>query len=282
MPDTHGGDLGLEGYSTDEAACAYQCYVPESQEPGKRATDQKRKMTRDLKKLVDNQQEVARHLKGIQVKRWILVVPLHDSKEVTAHARKKELEMRARALAFLHPEFRIDIQTAETHFRRERELLDEGASGLIKAPPPAITTEHLDKLAEEAPDLLSNLEQKIERLLPGAPMVTRTDLRDTMQRSAVDGANLEDHLRVNHAPVYEQYLRERDAEEQAVQLESYTGVSAQTAYVTDARARFEERLRREVSGLRRGDEASRLSHAAVADWLRRCPMDFPISKEGGG
>ncbi|WP_028061196.1 hypothetical protein [Candidatus Solirubrobacter pratensis] len=277
MPDTDAGDLGMEGYSTDGSRCAYQCYAPEAEETLKRAEAQIRKINRDLRKWKDRPTEVAAHLNGVVVSRWILLTPTHDSKAVTKHCRKKEQEMRLLDLEFLDRDFRVDVQTAEIHFTAERRLLEEEGVGVVKAPPADVQPEELERLAEERPDLLRNLEQKIERLLPSRSEQVRQGLREFMQHAAVDAANLEDHLRINHAPTYELFLRERDAEERAVQLESFTGASVQPTYVNTVRERYESRLRREVPGLRKGDEADRLSHGGVADWLRRCPMDFPTS-----
>lgn len=280
MPDRHGGDLGLEGYSTDDEAAGYQCYVPESQETAKRAADQRRKITTDLKKLVDKMDDVARELNGVRLRRWILVTPVHDSRQVTAHCRKKEREMRDFELPFLTEDFRIDVQTVETHFRRERQLLDVGGAGLVRAPAAQVSDEDLERLTEQRPELVTNLEEKIDRLLTGQPLANKARLRDLMQRHAVDLGNLEDHLRVHHPPIYEQYLRQRDQEEQQVLMESYTAIEPTSgAYVSTARLRFERRLREQVAGLRQGTEAERLSHGAVSDWLRRCPMDF-IEAEG--
>lgn len=275
MPDLDDGDLGLEGYSTDDQAVGYQCYVPESREVSKRAKDQNRKITRDLKKLVDKQNLVASELGSIRLRRWVLLTPTHDSRYVTAHCRKKEAEMRNLALPFLADDFRIDVQTVDTHFRRERTLLDIAGAGYVNAPAPPITPEDMEQLADASPDLVRNLDAKLARLLTGPSSGNRQRLRELMQRHAVDLANLEDHLRVHHPQIHEQYIRERDQEEEQVLLESYTATApAQSAHVTTARSRFETRLRANVPGLRKGTEAERLSRGAVADWLRRCPMDF--------
>src|SRR5205809_191624 len=110
MPDEHKGDLGLEGYSTDGSGCAYQCYASEADTPGKRAEAQKRKMRRDLKKMRDNAVEVERHLGDIKIKRWILVVPVHDSIEVTAYAREQEAVVHNAGLDFVDSTFRVDVQ----------------------------------------------------------------------------------------------------------------------------------------------------------------------------
>jgi hypothetical protein len=274
MPDTDGGDLGLEGYATDGTGCGYQCYVTEQQETGKRADAQKRKITRDLKKLCDGAVEVARHLGDVVLLKWILVVPIHDSKAVTRHAREKELEMRGKGLLFIDPSFRVDIQTALTHFAAERNILEQAGAGLVRAPMIDVAPEELERFAKEEPELTRNLTEKIARLVAGQGEERQRDLVDFMQLAAVRGANIEDLLRVQHAPVYETYLRERSAEENDVKLEASAGTATEPRYVVDVRRRFEERLVERVRALG-SHEANLLSHGAVADWLRRCPMDFP-------
>lgn len=106
MPDEHKGDLEIEGYRTDGTGCAYHCYASEAETPGKRAEAQTRKVRRDLKKLRDSAEELRRHLDDITTKRWILVVPLHDSIEVTTYAREQESVIRSADLESVDAEFR--------------------------------------------------------------------------------------------------------------------------------------------------------------------------------
>lgn len=277
MPDADRGDLGVEGYSTDGTGCAYQCYVSEAEETAKRAAAQKRKIRRDLKKLCDRAADVERHLGDIKIKRWILVVPLHDSKDVTAYARLKEKEIRSAGLTFLDPDFRIDIQTHLTHFPVERRALEEGGAGVVVAPQSSVTSKDVQELAEAEPHLLKNLEEKIARLLADRSVEDRRRFRDEMLQRAVAAANIQDYLRVHHAPVFERYLAEHDAEERDVTLEVGVGVADRPAFVADVRRRFEERLGANIRALG-SREANQLSHGAVADWLRHCPIDVPMNQ----
>jgi hypothetical protein len=94
IPATHKGDFGIDYYCTGEAV-AYQCYaVREPIDIATRADRQKKKITTDTGKLVSNANEVSKLFLGIPIKHWILLAPVHDSKEVNLHCSSKTLQMR--------------------------------------------------------------------------------------------------------------------------------------------------------------------------------------------
>ena len=88
VPDAVRGDGGLEFFTTD--GCLVQCYAPqEVSDVAKSSSAMKQKATRDLPKLQKNQQLIASMLQSTQVRRWILLCPFLDDKEVVAHVRAK-------------------------------------------------------------------------------------------------------------------------------------------------------------------------------------------------
>jgi len=110
IPANHLGDLGIDYYCTGEAVI-YQCFAAE--EPldiSTRADRQKKKITTDLKKLVDGQGDVSKLFMGVPVKKWILLAPIHDSKEVNLHCSKKTEDLRALGLSHLDADFEVCIQ----------------------------------------------------------------------------------------------------------------------------------------------------------------------------
>src|SRR5687767_1323485 len=95
VPAADRGDLGIDYYCVSEGV-VYQCYAAE--EPmsiRQRAEKQKAKMTVDLGKLRDNAAEVSRLMHGVPIRRWVLLVPNHDSKDVNSHAAKKTADLRS-------------------------------------------------------------------------------------------------------------------------------------------------------------------------------------------
>ena len=89
VPARHRGDHGLDYYSLEDHV-SYQCYAV--QEPcavADRADKQKAKITTDLKKFCTNKTELSKLFGPVQMSRWVLVVPVHDSSQLNAHATAK-------------------------------------------------------------------------------------------------------------------------------------------------------------------------------------------------
>ncbi len=114
IPAAHKGDFGIDYYCTNELV-VYQCYaVAEPVDITRRAERQKKKITSDLAKLIANHAEISQLFLGTPIKYWVLVVPLHDSKEVNLHCAKKTGELRSAVYPALDKEFEVSIQDIST------------------------------------------------------------------------------------------------------------------------------------------------------------------------
>lgn len=113
IPAAHQGDFGIDYYCTKEAV-AYQCYaVEEPIDISTRADRQKTKITRDLAKILANESQVRALFNDVKIKHWILLAPLHDSKEVNLHCSKKTKDMRDKKCDVLDETFEVAIHDLE-------------------------------------------------------------------------------------------------------------------------------------------------------------------------
>src|SRR5690606_13888138 len=88
IPDLHEGDGGIEGFSLD--GNVYQMYCHENAYTlNKLYEDQREKMTADIKKFIDNKVKLMSLFGKTKIKRWILVVPNHQTRKIISHATKK-------------------------------------------------------------------------------------------------------------------------------------------------------------------------------------------------
>lgn len=268
IPDQHRGDLGLEGYSTDGSGCGYQCYAPEAIDIGERAKSQMRKIRRDTNKLKDNAPKLHTHLGDVVLKRWILVVPRYDSKDVTAHCRQVEQDVRGYGLPFIDPEFRIQVQTPEVNFVVERATLEAAGLGFVTPTIVEVTAATVEALCQTQPEYLENLQRKIACVV--SVDANRRKLRDTLLRASVASATIQDRLRVTYPVIYEQYLRVCDIEKRAVEFRCQLEAQVQ---LDSVHSRLSERLLDEVKSLSTAD-VDHLSYGAIADWLRLCAIEF--------
>src|SRR3546814_20339781 len=99
VPATHIGDFGIDYYCLADLVI-YQCYaVEEPIDIAIRADRQKSKITTDLKKLIAGASEVSKLLLSKPLKKWILLVPVHDRKDVNMHCATKKANLRNRTSA---------------------------------------------------------------------------------------------------------------------------------------------------------------------------------------
>jgi len=266
VPDRHGGDLGLEGYSVDGSGCGYQCYATEKTDVQERYEAQRDKMTTELTKMVRRKAEIAALLGDFQLHRWVFMVPVHDSKDLVAHARKKQRETREAGLSFIADDFAIVIQT-EDDFEIEKVKVEDRGAARIGVVREDVTAESVEALERAEPEQVQTMDRKLAKI--SADPVA---LRDQMLRFAVDGGNIQEHLRRNHPQTGEQVARELVSERRNVVVERDLD-GLHRGSVTAVRHRLEERLKSEV-GVLGSEQSNRLAHATIARWLMECPLDF--------
>jgi len=271
VPDRDRGDLGMEGYSIDGSGTIYQCYATEATDVGKRFEKQRDKITRDLGKLVAKKDRVAKLLGSHAMTCWVLMVPVHDSKELVIHARAKEEEIRKEDLSFLADGFTVLIWT-DGDFAKERAALDR--AGVATIPPPKSLTD--DDVSESVAAMKEAAGQKIEEMSAklrraGTPDVLSA--RERLLRQVVEADNIREHLRREFPTTSELVLTELDIEERdVIQERDFKQLHSGSAITV--RERLKERLAASVPAIG-PDQASQLAHGAVGRWLLECPLDFP-------
>jgi len=159
VPDRDRGDGGLEAYRLDDGI-AYQCYAPQDAYDIVSLTEaQKRKIRTDIKKLVDHPEQTAAIIgKEKILRRWVLLTPYYDSKELVTYARDKSIRTRSTPCPpWCNNEFEIVISTDELFAPERARLYGAHAVGLdLRIPEP--TT---DEVATAAVDLDARLIPKL-------------------------------------------------------------------------------------------------------------------------
>jgi len=114
VPDSHGGDHGIECYTL--TGHAFQCYLPEqTSDIAKLVAAQKSKINKDIKKLSDNKEKLEKLFGSQKISRWILATSANKSAEITSFCAQKSLDIRSLKLPFLSDDFEILIHTEEDY-----------------------------------------------------------------------------------------------------------------------------------------------------------------------
>ncbi|RRH68139.1 hypothetical protein [Falsigemmobacter faecalis] len=122
------GDAGIECFTTD--GCIYQCYAPEEvSDVAKAASAMRAKAGRDLAKLNTNSAKIASLLGELKIRRWILLTPFLDNKEVIEYVTRMAQEQAKLGLSYIASDF-IGLVHCQEDFAPEIAELRHRARGI--------------------------------------------------------------------------------------------------------------------------------------------------------
>lgn len=265
-PSQYRGDLGIDGFVRTEGL-AYQCYAAQEPLTHKQLHDkQKQKITDDTQKLIDRQADVGQLLGTCVLKRWTLVVPRFTSTPLLGHCETRAAALRGAGISFIDASFKIYI-AQRASFRTEEDRL---LGSVARVPIPDLPADEtgVDRLADDKPEFLQNIEEKL------ANQLITADPKETVRSllyQYLEGKNIEDHLRSSVPPLFEAVQDVRRRRERALNgLGSLVNAKhadrLQTVRHTIA-SDLQENLGSLTSNVR-----DALCDAMVIDWLGRCPL----------
>jgi len=154
------------------------------------------KMSTDIKKFIENKDKLSRLFGSLKIKRWILLVPSFDSREIVEHATKKTNEVLQANLPYVDADdFRI-VVVNEDAFALEREHLLSQAVAPIVVQTTAVTDQDIEVWTdtEYHSELLTTLDEKIQRMPTVDTASKRTRFRREMVKYFLHGQNVLDAL----------------------------------------------------------------------------------------
>jgi len=263
VPVRHTGDFGIEGFSRD--GCAYQCYAAREPLDTEQLYEKQRdKMSADIRKFCTNQAELHGLFGQTLISRWIFVVPRHDSARLTLHAETKAAEVRAKGLAYVAPDFAINVIT-DGYFLLERsQLLAEGLRQ-IHVPLDQMPQADVHGWADSNDNLVRTLDGKLGVLPRTAD--EKTVLRNRFLKHFLDGQNVLQHLKEQYPMLYEIAVKTKESRAEFLRTASLT----QDLIIFSVLQSFAAELLEAVKGVDQ-TTAELLAHAAVAEWLLLCPL----------
>jgi hypothetical protein len=271
VPARHKGDYGIDYYSLEDQV-SYQCYaVQEPCEVADRADKQKAKITTDLKKFGANKTELSKLFGSIQISRWVLVVPLHDSSHVNAHTTTKTAEVRALGLPYVASNFEVmiqDVESFDSTSRTVRAILRYSLSLPIQPASP----QQIEQWSEASESLVGTLKNKLSKRVGADDEKLSESVGEAIQWF-LNRENTLETLRAGFPELHEALMGVISRHGQRLTL---YGPPADGAAHQILRAELESLMKalKEVPNVTDAS-AHQLALGTLADWLMRCPLDFP-------
>jgi len=270
IPAAHKGDYGIDYYCTKDVA-AYQCYaVEEPVDISTRAERQKKKITTDLGKLIKNHVEVAKLFHGVPIRHWVLIAPLHDSKELNLHCAKKTKDLREAGCASLDAMVEVIIQDP-SDFPNDAVATGMSALSKVTLSIPTPSQSELATWAAGSTDLLANATQKLKKRAPADKL---DDVVGDAVRSFLQGNALLDALRSGSPDLHEKVMSA--VRSRARRLE-FAGPQAGGSAGEILHAELDALIAamQAAAPSLSAENAEQIAYGSICEWIMRCPLDFP-------
>jgi hypothetical protein len=271
IPDTVNGDCGLEGFT--RCGKAFQCYAAEEPLATPELTrKQKAKISSDIPKLNVYKATLTAILGPTLLERWVFVVPRWEDKALLAHAEAKLAELRALQLSFISPSIVPAICTIED-FAIERQQLVRAGHDSLRINTELVGDSDVTDWAGANDSLVNQLYGKVLKIRAGDAGTSRR-LRDEFIRHYLDGQNALAKLQTDFPEIYEAVDRIKKDKEHFLATESLTTSALPPEHLRETLRSLESEIDAQLQGLDRFT-IKQLVQEAIADWLLRCPLDFP-------
>jgi hypothetical protein len=267
VPDGHGGDHGIEGFS--RSGEAYQCYAPEGPHDVKTRCDkQKRKIGKDINKFIKNRKELTQIFNTTIIKKWILVVPKHDSAEVITFATNKANEVRRANLPYAAPDFDVVIET-DNLFELEKRKLGYAPSTTIDFEEQNVSKTQIKTWQRKNAKQFSILVRKMKFI----PVKDQKRLIQYFVEDYIKGSALLEQFKEGYPELYHDILRLKQDNEKRMEVDTMLKVDKPNITLMQEINQLREALRIKFPGI--GDlNRQTLTNETIADWLLRCPLSF--------
>lgn len=271
VPARHKGDHGLDYYSLEDQA-AYQCYaVQEPCDVVDRAEKQKAKITTDLKKFCSKKKELLALFGPVLITRWVLVVPLHDSSQLNIHNTSKTSEVKVLGLPYVAPTFEVMIQDLESFDSTSRAIRALVRQRLAFPVRPA-SDDQVEQWSEASESLIATLRHKLSKRV-GTDENGVSQSVGELIRWFLDRENALESLRATFPELHEALIGAISRQGQRLLL---SGPPADGFAHQILRSELDSLIEalKEVPNINNAS-AHQLAIGTLAEWLMRCPLDFP-------
>lgn len=268
VPDKDQGDLGLEFFTID--GTIFQCYYPDmnTDMPTYKRKIQA-KIRKDLKKLKNNESDIAALLDDIVVNQWVLIIPELKSKDLITYCNKKKKEILQESLSFVDPNtFQIKIETSASY--PEGQLFAQGVYGkAIDIPLIEVTAADKTIWQKGNSKFSANIERKSNALIGEES----GKFQDRVVTKYIQIEKFLDQLRENHPDLHELVEDSARAQLENMKDESLLEDNLDKEFVKNVVSSNADAFSKHSKFMSDKNMQS-LSFGYLSKWLAECYMDF--------
>lgn len=274
IPDK-GGDCGLEGVT--DCGCAYQCYADqESKTNEERTKKQKKKIGDDLRKLEKHKEFWTQYFGTRKIRRWTLMIPNMDDKEVVQYAKKKARDLKKKAMPFIADDFDAFVKTADDY--PAAKLIARNPY-LPKAKTIAVSPAEIAAFKQKEAKFIQLIDTKLDKV-PSLGAAERISLREELLVYYLHSSNYLESLRQKFPAQWEEIDTLIDTLGKSISSEGLLDTRKPATRLTETRIDFVTTLKENQKYLGE-NERVQISWGTLSKWLGECSLDFKEVSDAG-
>lgn len=268
IPDDDRGDNGVEAYA--QQGHVYACYAPQL-EPltaAQRRTKQIDKINRDVGKFITKKNKLAAMFPpGFQARRWILLVPRITTKDLHTRASQLTADVRAASLPYADASIVVTAQTLESLPVATRTVV-ENQLVTLKLPTPDLTG-----FGDIEDPQVKTINSKLAKTRYFQDPTRRRDLVDRLLKNMLAGQAHRQYVGDHFSELGDELDAKMSDLESRLAVQFPLDHPDPDNLLSTVLKAAEETV---TSNLNTADAESRvIAEGQVAEWLMRCPLDFP-------
>lgn len=274
---TH-GDLGIEGF-TRRTGRVFQCYCPDEECSSAQLYEAQRdKVTRDLKKLIVNRDELKRYLGNTKIREWNFLTPIVLNKELIAHCSKKADEYKEidDLKGLLEGNFDVLVKD-EGFFSQEILWTKTFLGNRLEINTEVIGQSDVANWKECESVGVQTLIRKISKVFEGQENQSQKTNQyvDHVVRDHMQGIQVTAMLQSNYPLLFEKQATIKASVERQLEKNVLLLDIPPKEHLLKAMSDYRDALRSaDIDSVFEYNVVEDLCNEAIADWLIRCPMNF--------
>ena len=266
------GDFGIDGFRLGQG-WIFQCYCPEADAAKTNYEACRDKITKDIKKLIDNHEKIYSLGTGI-FSRWIFLTPCWNDKQLLAHAYKKSQEVCSAISNFCTNDFRIQIENKDYFSVEENKVL---GSGLLKINFAEIRVDDLN--LENCPSYIrSNIERKLRTF-----NLSQKNFEKLLNSQIIFFMKLQMEEKIldkKYPEIYQHFRIWRNSLQDSLEQQCLLNTDkSPIAFFRDTIEEYKNSIRTDLSPYFSESAINDLANSVIAYWLGNCPLNFEVEDE---
>jgi hypothetical protein len=270
IPDRFGGDLGLEGFTF--SGIAFQCYCPDDVSLGAKDLYEKQrdKITKDIKKLLVNGNDIKNLVGSTVFHEWHFLTPKFENKDLLSHCRVKETEVKKLKPDYIDcAKFSIRIKSEDAYTTEVASILSNGLK--LSFPHTSVDDAKVTDWHASKPDLAAQIERKFSNITSDPNR--KNQFLDSNIKAYLTGEAVLEKLQ-SYPDIFNKLVHLRDAWETRAQSDSCLWLDNVGLELRNFTERYKKDLTKELGDSIVTAQVEILLQHAIADWLIRCPLEI--------